>query len=139
MTLRWSDYEDGTFYITQRKTGTKVAAPVSHEMHAVLNSMSRSAIQAVVAEGTGHPYKSSYFSHEFARIRSLAGLPDYLQAPDFRRTAATELGQAGATDDEIRAVTGHKSRGIVAVYVRPDAGMGKAGQAKRSARRRTKT
>jgi hypothetical protein len=30
------------------------------------------------------------------------------------------LGAAGCTDDQIRAVTGHQTREVVAVYVRPD-------------------
>lgn len=56
-------------------------------------------------EATGRPYQKFHFGHEFARIRALAQLPAELQFRDLRRTAATELGAAGATDDEIRAVT----------------------------------
>ena len=75
--------------------------------------------------------------HEFARIRALAELPAELQFRDLRRTAATELGTAGATDDEIRAVTGHRSRNVVAVYVRPDDRMAKAVQRKRDRNKRS--
>jgi hypothetical protein len=32
---------------------------------------------------------------------------------------ATALGAFGCTDDQIRAVTGHQTRSVVAVYVRP--------------------
>ena len=63
----------------------------------------------IVSETTGLPYKADHFRHEFARIRELSGIPTTLQFRDLRRTAATEMGEAGATDDELRAMTGHMS------------------------------
>lgn len=48
-----------------------------------------------------------------------AGLPSGLQVRDPRRSGATELGEAGATDDELRAVTAHATREVVGVYVLP--------------------
>lgn len=77
-------------------------------------------MQIVVSEETGRPYQESAFQHEFARIRAASGLPVDLQFRDLRRTLATALGAAGCTDDEIRAITGHTTREVVAVYVRPD-------------------
>jgi hypothetical protein len=38
---------------------------------------------------------------------------------DLRRSGLTELGEAGATDDELRSVSGHKTREMVAAYVLP--------------------
>ncbi len=50
-----------------------------------------------------------------------------VQFRDLRRTLATALGAAGCTDDQIRAITGHKTRSVVAVYVRPDTHVCKGG------------
>ena len=49
-----------------------------------------------------------------------AGLPKDLQYRDLRRTLVTALGAAGCSDGQIRAITGHKTRAVVGVYVRPD-------------------
>jgi hypothetical protein len=74
----------------------------------------------VVSEITERPYQESDFQHTFAGIREGAGLPKDLQFRDLPRTLATALGAAGCTDDQIRAVTGHKTRSVMSVYVRPD-------------------
>lgn len=129
--LSWSQWEGSGFWITQSKTGQKVFAPVSPHLAAELNGMTKEGIYLVLSETTKRPYKRHHFAHEFARIRSLSGLAAELQFRDLRRTAATELGQSGATDDEIRAVTGHRNRGTVSVYVRPDRTMSDAAQGKR--------
>jgi integrase len=73
-----------------------------------------------VSENTGRPCREACFQHTFAEIRTAAGLSDDLRYRDLRRTFATALGAAGCTDDEIRSLTGHKTRSVVAVYVRPD-------------------
>jgi hypothetical protein len=101
--------------------------PVTRER---LDAADRTSKHVVVSAATKRPYKMVHFRHEFAQLHAAAELPTDLQVRDLRRTAATELGAARATDDEIRAVTGHTSRGIVAVYVRPNDRMARsAGEA----------
>ncbi|SMH60475.1 tyrosine-type recombinase/integrase [Azospirillum agricola] len=136
LSLTWTQYDGTAFMVQQSKTAAKVVASVSPEMRARLATVKRTGVQVVIAEATGQPYKRMYFSHEFTRLRKLAGLPDDLQFRDLRRTAATELGQAGATDDQIRAQTGHKSRNVVSVYVVPERAMSEGGQEKRRAWRK---
>jgi len=50
---------------------------------------------------------------------------------DLRRTGATEMAESGCTEDQLRAVTGHKSRVILETYVRPTRRMARAGMNKR--------
>lgn len=133
--LAWGQYERGGFTITQRKTKTKIAVPIGSQalrIHLDATTDKQDSLVIVVSEVTKRPYKPDYFRHEFQRIRGLAELPGDLQFRDLRRTAATEMGRTGATDDEIRAVTGHKTRNVVARYVRPDATMAASAQAKRN-------
>lgn len=137
LALRWSDCDGDAIQIVQSKTQQPVRVPLGAEMRKRLKQVERRAVQVVVSETTGRPYQKYHFTHEFARIRALAGLPAELQFRDLRRTAATELGAAGATDDEIRAVTGHRSRNVVAIYVRPDDRMAKAAQRKRDRNKRS--
>ena len=131
--LTWTQYDGTAFTLRQSKTSAPVIAVVSPEMQARLSTVERRGVQLVVSEATAKPYKKDHFAHEFARLREVAGLPKDLQFRDLRRTAATELGQAGATDDQIRAQTGHKSRNVVAVYVVPERTMSEAAQTKRQA------
>ncbi len=47
-----------------------------------------------------------------------ASLPSNLQMRDLRRTGATEMAEAGATNAEMRSVTGHKTMDVLSIYVR---------------------
>ncbi len=130
--LTASAWNGTSIRVRQGKTGSTVIVPVAPETRALIDGRKKTdSTQLIVTEHGGKPYASHHFRHEFAAIREAAGLPDNLQFRDLRRSAATELGAAGATDDEIRAVTGHRSREVVKVYVVPDDRMAKAAQAKR--------
>ena len=132
--LRWSDYDGIAITLCQSKTGKWLRVPLSPSMRDRLRDVAKTAVQIVVNEKTGRPYNEITFRHAFRAVREAARLPTDLQFRDLRRTAATELGQAGATDDEIRAVTGHQSKIVAGEYVLPDDRMAKAGQEKRTAR-----
>jgi integrase len=119
-TLAWSAYDGAAVQLRQEKTGTSVWLPALPELRALLDRTTRQSTQIVVSENTGRPYKESDFQHTFAQIRDGAGLPKDLQFRDLRRTLATALGAAGCTDDQIRSITGHKTREVVSIYVRPD-------------------
>ncbi len=110
----------GAVRLRQAKTGKRVWVPCLPQLKAELDAAPRTTDHMVVSENTGRPYQESDFQHTFAEIREKAGLPKDLQYRDLRRTLATDLGAAGCTDDQIRSITGHKTRGVVAVYVRPD-------------------
>ena len=119
-TLPWAAYDGNAVQLRQGKTDQPVWVPVLPELRALLDRTRRQSTQIVVSENTGRPYAESDFQHTFAEIRSRAGLGTDVQFRDLRRTLATALGAAGCTDDQIRAITGHKTRSVVAVYVRPD-------------------
>jgi integrase len=86
----------------------------------------------VIYERTGRPYSGRLYRKKAAAVRELAGLPDILKVSDLRRSGATLLGASSCSEDEIRAVTGHKSRQILSTYVKPDLRMAAAAQRKRS-------
>jgi integrase len=48
----------------------------------------------------------------FNRIRRAAGLPDDLWFEDLRRTAVVQLAEAGLTESEIAAFTGHSPTSV---------------------------
>ena len=142
--LAWSQYDAGTFILRQRKTGRLVSIPATAELSNVLAVASRKSPIIVIAETTGQPYREDHFRHEFARIRSLAGLPVSLRFMDLRRTAVIRLAEAGCSIPEIAAVTGHtidRTARILEVYLPRTAPMARAAVARLDQARagRTKT
>jgi integrase len=148
-TLTWAAYDGSAVALRQGKTGARVWIPALPELRRLLDAADRSGLQIVVSEETKRPYLESAFQHEFARIRAHAGLPSDLQFRDFRRTLATALGAAGCSEDQIRSITGHKTREILTTYVVPDTGFARGAmkrlqdasraQSRTDARRSTKT
>jgi integrase len=133
--LTWSTYKDGLFTFTQQKTGTLISdVPVTDILRARLDTIqsNRNPDQPIVVyERTGEPYKDRQLRKKAALVREAAGLPSELKVADLRRSGATLLGNAGATEDEIRSVTGHKSRQVLNRYVRPSRKMAESAQQKR--------
>lgn len=119
-TLTWAAYDGQAVALRRAKTGQEVWVPAPPEMRAALDATPRRAVQIVFSERTGRPFRESDFQHRFAGLRARAGLPADLQFRHLRHSMAQALGRAGCTDDQIRAVTGHKTRGVVARYLKPD-------------------
>jgi len=63
------------------------------------------------------PYSEKNIARTFRKIMDKAELPKSLQLRDIRRTVLTDLANHGATDTEIMAYSGHKSRESLMPYV----------------------
>lgn len=133
--LMWSDLKEGVFSFTQQKTDTKVEIPASERLLDRLRASPQHSDYIVVCETTGRPYDRRLYNKRVSRIRQAAGLPTDLQLRDLRRTGATEMAEAGCTEDELRSVTGHQSRDVLSIYVRPTAKMAASGINKRFSNR----
>jgi len=132
--MQRTDYRGGRFYLTQAKTGAKVAVPHSPWVEARIEAeLARQAARGIrslthlfVCETTGQPWKEDHFRHVFAEIRAAAAeiwpafspshdeLVDQAPVPlldlqfmHLRHTAVTELAIAGCEVPEIAGVTGH--------------------------------
>lgn len=133
--LPWSAYDGRAITLRQSKTGQAVRIALSPEVAALLDKAPRKGPLIFTTEARGRAYTVRELERRVQAAKAAAGIRPELQFRDLRRTAATEAGAAGATDDEIRALTGHRNRSVVAVYVRPDDRMAKAAQDKRRAER----
>jgi len=135
--LEWSDYDGQSFKFKQEKTSTEVVVPASPQLQERLHKLPLvhklpcESSYISPCESTGKPYDRFLYSQHFRKIRKAAGLGDHLQLRDLRRTGATEMAEAGCTEDELRSVTGHKSRDILSIYVRPTVKLAQAGVSKR--------
>ena len=122
-----------TFVFTQQKTNTAVSIPCSDMLGERLNNVPKSNEhnEIVINPATGKPFDRRLYNKYAALIRKKAELPDQLKVGDLRRTGATEMAHSGCTDDEMRAVTGHKSRDVLSIYIIPTAAMASTAMQKR--------
>lgn len=114
--LTWAAY-DGTFFrVRQGKTGTRIEIPVHPRLKAHIDGLPRTSLY-ILTSPTGRPWDLRNFTRELREVLDKLGL-DELSFHGLRHTTATELANAGASEREIMAVTGHRSTESVATYVR---------------------
>lgn len=123
--LTWASWKDGAFRIRQGKTGRWVEIPAMQSLQDRLASQPRSAMQ-IVASPTGLPWTARNFMRAFHKVRRAASQswPEYgfdnLWFLDLRRTAVVRMAEAGCTEFQIAAVTGHQiesTRRILETYL----------------------
>lgn len=132
--LKWDIYRDGIFVFEQTKTGTRMHLPASDALVLELEGLSRAPGEPIaLCETTGRAWGASHLTHTARDIMRAAGLPDSLRLSDMRRTSLTDLGAAGATDDEMMSMSGHLTRAMLSRYSRATAEKARNAIAKRDA------
>lgn len=140
--LKRGDYDGYAIAVSRAKTGVSDAPiPLWPEVKQALDEYlaSRPALHPgapLLADDKARAWTETYLSKKHRLIRRAAELPEYLQLQDFRSTAQTEAGAAGATVDEIRGLARHKTRAAAEHYVFPDKSYVANAQSKRLAIRR---
>lgn len=136
LAMTWHQYREGRLSLRQKKTAALVDVPCHFELRAALDGLSRVSTH-ILTDERGHPFKADHFRHLWREATLAAGL-DGLQFRDLRRTAMVRLAEAGATDIEIAAVSGHdidQTRRILETYIPRTAAMASAAVAKLEARK----
>jgi integrase len=64
------------------------------------------------------PWKQDYFRHRVAEIRKAAGIDFDVKFMGLRHGGNTESGNADLTDAQIRALSGHKTSAMTALYTK---------------------
>jgi len=117
--VQWKHLKDDLLVFDQEKTGVPMELWVPPALMERLGPRRDDDDTLLINDVTGHPHTRWSYYKQAAEARKAAGLPDELQLRDLRRTGATEMAESGSTEDELRSITGHKSRGVLSVYVRP--------------------
>lgn len=124
--LGWSDFNGKAFRLRQSKTKVLIEVPARTSLLDFLSKMDKTTQTIVVNENSGLPFKEDHFRKIFRKIKFIAAKKyphiDFsnLWYMDLRRTAVVRMGEVGATEAEISAVTGHKiesCRQILEVYL----------------------
>lgn len=107
--------DDMGYYVElrQSKTKKKVNVPLSEEAVGWLDIPNYSHGSEFLI---GSKMELGDFRYLFNVYKEGAGLPAKLQLRDLRRTALTEAGLGGATDDQMKALSGHSARGMLDIY-----------------------
>lgn len=124
--LKWSslDLEAQRIDLTQSKRNAEVHLPITDDLTAMLKQQQEDfGFQEYVAPktkpvaGSYVPYAIDHIDDAINEVKREAGLPKHITAMDLRRTAITEMAEAGVDAIGIRQVSGHASLASVTPYL----------------------
>lgn len=124
--LTWDNIEeredaDGTRYriihYRSSKTNIDMLIPITDRCFSSLQAHSLGK-EYLFQDDEGGRRTSQAIHNQFKRVKRKAGLSNTLQFRDLRRTSAVELAEAGASNQEMRAIHGWKSDRMVNRYSR---------------------
>jgi len=102
--------------LTQNKTGSEVIVPISDTAMDLCGRPEPASRKFLLS----FDIKTlNALRRSFNNIKDFLNIPKELQLRDIRRTAITEMSERGATDDEMRTVSGHKDSSMLPVYSVP--------------------
>lgn len=107
-------YDGQAIEVRQGKTGSELWIPCHPRLRDYLDALPAERLLFCVTR-RGKAWLGSSFSHEFAKALANCGLP-HLSFHGLRHTAATALADAGCSDRDIMAITGHKTASMVRRY-----------------------
>ncbi len=126
--LKWSNYnlDTGVLELEQSKRRARVSIPTHIGLREMLSHQHNdfgwqqyiAPSQRKAKDGTLVPYSVTKLAQIGKEIMQAAGLPDDLQLMDMRRTAVTEMVQAGVPLPNIMSITGHATPHSLTPYMR---------------------
>lgn len=111
--MTWADYDGAGIAVVQEKTGAKLWIPAHRNLRAELDAWKKDASSlTILVDGRGHPWGlRGSFSRAIARVA-----PKGAVFHGLRKAAAALLAEAGCSTNEIAAITGHKTLGMLSHY-----------------------
>ena len=119
LALPWSSYDGQWIRLRQRKTerarktGRAVAVPVTDRLRAMLDATPRLG-PVILTSARGRPWTAGHFRNAWIATARKAGITG-LHFHDLRGTAVTRLAEAGCSNAEIAAISGHSLQAVGAI------------------------
>jgi integrase len=107
---------DGRLYVRQVKTGKELLIKMHSDLQAIIAGTVIGLMTFLVTE-FGKPFTAAGFGNWFREQCDMAGLR-HCSAHGLRKAAARRLAEAGCTEHEIAAITGHASLREIVRYTR---------------------
>ncbi|WP_249275994.1 tyrosine-type recombinase/integrase [Rhodobacter sp. JA431] len=116
--MEWADFDGEFMRVVQEKTGAKIEVYCPERLRAYLGALPKKGRHILAKNLTQHIGKRQA-QREAEQVREKIGAKDgaeRLVQHGWRYTAAKELAEAGCSDAQIQAVTGHKTVSMVQKY-----------------------
>ena len=102
--MTWRAYDGAAIDVVQQKTGKSLTIPLHPVMQDLLGIIPRRAL-VIFTTKTGRPWKLDHLRHEFKRVLTKIGHPQYSRH-GLRKNAVNNLLEAGCSEKQVSAVTG---------------------------------
>jgi len=116
MKMGWQHVHGEDIDVRQEKTDTPLLIPMHPELIRALASVPRTNLTFLMTE-RGASFTAAGFGNWFRDRCDEAGLPQ-CSAHGLRKAQVTRLVNAGCSNEQIKAITGHRSDSSLAVYKR---------------------
>jgi integrase len=116
--MMWSDFDGQYIQVVQEKTNTKIWIYCPARLQAYLSGLPKRG-KFILAKNLTQPFGKRSVQKRIEDVREAIGIKggtDKLVPHGWRYTAARLLADAGCSDSEIQAVTGHKTLAMVQKY-----------------------
>ena len=107
---------DGFLHFRQLKTGAELSIPVHADLEAIIAESAAGQMTFLTTE-FGKPFTAAGFGNWFREQCDMGNLR-HCSAHGLRKAAARRLAEAGCTEHEIAAITGHASLREIARYTK---------------------
>lgn len=115
--MTWANVAGDVIRVAQQKTGTKMVIPLHPNLQAEM-VLSRRHHVSILTTAYGKQFSVKGFGNFISEAIGKAALPSRCKAHGLRKAAARRLAEAGCTEKEIAAITGHKTLAEVERYTR---------------------
>ena len=112
--MRWADYDGDTVRVVQEKTGERLWVACPRFLIDYLDGLPREG-RHILAKNLTQPYDKRRVQDRVMAGRTAIGAEAWV-IHGWRYNAAVALAEAGCSDSEIAAVTGHRTLQMVAKY-----------------------
>ena len=115
--MAWTDMARNAIDVVQAKTGARLTIPLHPNLSGALRAWPRRHV-VMLTTAFNKPFTLAGYGNMMADAIAAAGLPDRCVLHGLRKAAARRMAEAGCTEKEIAAVTGHTTLKEVARYTR---------------------
>jgi integrase len=109
--------QDGGLRVRQHKTGAELLIPIHPDLQAELDQIPRTQLSFLQTQ-YGQPFSAAGFGQWFGEKAQEAGCPKGCTAHGLRKAACRRLAEAGCTERQIMAISGHQNPAEVSTYVK---------------------
>lgn len=111
LALTWSDVKDDGVTFRTSKTGVRIVVPMYDELRAALAPIRRCSVH-VLTSASGQPWQVDTFRHTFSKAQRTTGVGEGLHFHDLRGSALKAFADAGCSELELRAISGHSMKSM---------------------------